>query len=128
MEAGAGAEPRPENQDNQHMLEQPRRYFPDTWKATKEYLNPCASFPCFFWNSLVFSSCEEFLVFLSVFPFFSRDFRSSVGTTNPCFFCGFSCLFPKKARKGRTGITHKNITELIPKQFRFGNSSTKITE
>ena len=25
-------------------------------------------------------------------------------------------------------IAHKKITELIPKQFRFGNSSTKITE
>ena len=25
-------------------------------------------------------------------------------------------------------ITHKKITELIPKQFRFGNSSTQITE
>ena len=24
--------------------------------------------------------------------------------------------------------THKKITELIPKQFRFGNSSTQITE
>ena len=27
-----------------------------------------------------------------------------------------------------TTITHKKITELIPKQFRFGNSSTQITE
>ena len=27
-----------------------------------------------------------------------------------------------------TTIAHKRITELIPKQFRFGNSSTKITE
>ena len=25
-------------------------------------------------------------------------------------------------------ITHKSITELIPKRFRFGNSSTQITE
>ena len=25
-------------------------------------------------------------------------------------------------------ITHKMITKVIPKQFRFGNSSTKITE
>ena len=25
-------------------------------------------------------------------------------------------------------ITHKKITELIPKQFRFGSSSTEITE
>ena len=25
-------------------------------------------------------------------------------------------------------ITHKTITELIPKEFQFGNSSTKITE
>ena len=33
--------------------------------------------------------CGEFLVFLSVFPFFSRDFRGSVGITNPCFFGAF---------------------------------------
>ena len=25
-------------------------------------------------------------------------------------------------------FTHKNITKLLPKQFRFGNSSTEITE
>ena len=29
---------------------------------------------------------------------------------------------------GESTITHKKITELIPKQFRFGNSSTQITE
>ena len=58
-----------------------------------------------FWNSLFFSPCEEFLVFLSVFPFFSRDFRGSVGIKNPCFFGCFPCLFPKKnkERKDRVG-------------------------
>ena len=39
---------------------------------------PCPSFPCFF-EIPCFSPCEEFLVFLSVFPFFSKDFRASTG-------------------------------------------------
>ena len=58
----------------------------------------------FVWNSLFFFPCEEFLVFSSVFPFFSLDFRGSVGIKDPGFFGGFSCLFSKKkTRKGRTG-------------------------
>ena len=64
----------------------------------------------FFWNSLVFSACEEFLVFTSVLPFFSRDFRGSVGIKNPCFFGGFPCLSPKKKnkeRKDREGASGK---------------------
>ena len=56
-----------------------------------------------FLEFLVFSPSEDFLVFLSVFPFFSRDFRGSVGIKNPCFFGGFPLPFPKKTRKGRTG-------------------------
>ena len=56
-----------------------------------------------FLEFLVFSPCADFLVFLSVFPFFSRDFRGSVGIKNPCFFCGFPCLFPKKQGKEGQG-------------------------
>ena len=57
----------------------------------------------FFWNSLFFSpfSFWDFLVFLTVFPFFSRDSRGSAGIKNPCFFGGFPCLFPKN--KGKEG-------------------------
>ena len=62
---------------------------------------PCPSFPCFFWEFLVFSPCVEFLACLSVLPFFSRDFRGSVRIKNPCFFGGFPCLSPKKQGKGR---------------------------
>ena len=47
--------------------------------------------------------CEEFLVFLSVFPFFSRDFRGSAGIKNPCFFGGFPGNFPKKQGKEGQG-------------------------
>ena len=64
---------------------------------------PCPSFPCFFWNSLFFLPGEDFLVFLSVFPFFSRDFRGSAGIKNPCFFGGFPCRFPKKQGKEGQG-------------------------
>ena len=56
-----------------------------------------------FWNSLFFP-CEEFLGFLSAFPFFSRDFRGLVGIKNPCFFVVFLAFFPKsKERKDRKG-------------------------
>ena len=55
--------------------------------------HPVLPFLMFLGISLFFSPCEEFLVFLSVFPFFSRDFRDSVGITNPCFFGGFPCHF-----------------------------------
>ena len=65
--------------------------------------NPVLPFLVFL-EFLVFSPCEEFLVFLSVFPFFSRDFRGSVGIKNPCFFGGFPCLFPKKQGKEGQGI------------------------
>ena len=34
--------------------------------------------------------------FLSVFPFFFRDFRGSVGINLLVFFCGFPCDLPKK--------------------------------
>ena len=38
--------------------------------------------PCFF-------PCEEFLAFLSVFPFFSREFRGSLEVEEPCFLRWF---------------------------------------
>ena len=43
----------------------------------------------FFVEFLPFSACEEFLVFSSVFPFFSRDLRGSVGIKILFFFGGF---------------------------------------
>ena len=53
---------------------------------------------------LVFSPCEEFLVFLSVFPFFSKDFRGSVGIKKILVFSAvFRAMFQRKTRKGRTG-------------------------
>ena len=64
--------------------------------------NPVLPFLVFL-EFLDFLPCEEFLVFLSVFPFFSRDFRGSVGIKNPCFFGGFPCLFPKKQGKEGQG-------------------------
>ena len=42
------------------------------------------------------------LFFLSVFPFVSRDFRSSAGIKNPCFFVVFLAVFPKK-KQGKEG-------------------------
>ena len=60
-------------------------------------------FLVFFLEFLVFLPCEAFLVFLSVVPFFSRDFRGSIGIKNPCFFGGFSLPFPKKQGKEGQG-------------------------
>ena len=64
-----------------------------------------------FLEFLIFSPCEEFLVFLSVFPFFSRDCRGSVrsvGIKNPCFLGGFPGLCPKnKERKDRVFSSRK---------------------
>ena len=57
----------------------------------------------FFLEFLVFFPFEEFLVFSSVFPFFSRDFRGSVGIKNPCFFGRFPCLFSKEQGKEGQG-------------------------
>ena len=67
--------------------------------------NPVLPFLVFL-EFLVFFCCEDFLVFLSVFPFFSRDFRGSVGIKNPCFFGGFPCRFPKKQGKEGQGSHH----------------------
>ena len=67
---------------------------------------PCPSFPFFFGIPcfFFFFRCEELLVFLCDFPFFSRDFRGSVGINNPCFVSGFPCIFPQKqGRKDRVG-------------------------
>ena len=64
---------------------------------------------------LVFSPCEDFLVFLTVFPFFSRHFRGSVGIKNPCFFFGgFPCLFLKnKERKDREGVSIPSVAATL---------------
>ena len=46
-----------------------------------------------FWISLFFSPCEDVRVFSSIFPFFSRDFRGSVGIKKSLFFWWFSLPF-----------------------------------
>ena len=64
------------------------------------------SFPSlFFLEFLVFFSSRGCPVFLSVFPFFSRDFRGSVGIKNPCFFGGFSLPFPKKNKERKDRVS-----------------------
>ena len=51
-------------------------------------------FPVFF-----FSHCEEFLVFLSIFPSFS-SFVGSAWQDNPCFFGSFHCLLLSGTKQG----------------------------
>ena len=81
------------------------------------FLHPVLPFLVFL-EFLVFFSCEEFLFFLSVFPFFSRDFRGSAGIKNPCFWGWFSLPSnPKNLLRlffgnnlARQKITSKNKT------------------
>ena len=56
-----------------------------------------------FLDFLAFFFREEFLAFLSVFPFFPRNFKGSKERKNPCFFGGFPCLFPKTQGKEDQG-------------------------
>ena len=51
-----------------------------------------------FFDFLAFLPFKELLVFWSVFAFFSRDFRVSEETENPCFLVGSPCVFSKKNR------------------------------
>ena len=63
--------------------------------------NPVLPFLVFL-EFLVFSPARNSLFFSSVFPFFSRDFRGSVGIKNPCFLVVFRAFFQKtKERKDR---------------------------
>ena len=48
----------------------------------------------------------------SVFPFFPKDFRGSLGIKNPCFFGGFPCRVPKKQGKEDQGLFNKSQTTL----------------
>ena len=79
---------------------------PCSWSA---FLNFGVDFPCpdlpflAFWDFLVFFVARNVLAFLSVFPFFPRDFRDSEERKNPCFFGWFSLLFPKKQGKEDQG-------------------------
>ena len=49
------------------------------------------------------------LLFLSVLPFFSEDFRDSEETENPFILGGFSLPFPEKARKRRAGYNSRRM-------------------
>ena len=52
-----------------------------------------------FLDFLSFLLFEENLAFLSVFPFFSRDFGGSEEMENPCFFGGFLAFSRKSKEK-----------------------------
>ena len=61
-----------------------------------------------FLEFLVFSPCEIFLVVLTVFHFFSRDFRGSVGIKKSLFFLVvFPAFFQKKqGKEGQGSFLH----------------------
>ena len=60
--------------------------FTSEWFTTLSFLSLFFGIPCFF-------PLRGIPCFFERFPFFSRDFRGSVGIKNPCFFGGFPCLF-----------------------------------
>ena len=68
-----------------------------TRRPALSFLSLFFGIPCFFFP------LRGIPCFLSVFPFFSMDFRGSVGIKNPCFFGGFPCLFPKNQGKEGQG-------------------------
>ena len=55
-----------------------------------------------FWISFFFFFARNFLAFLSVFPFFPRDFRGSALWEKSLLFRVVFLAFSKKARKGRS--------------------------
>ena len=69
---------------------------------------PLSFLSLLFLNSLFFSLARNSLFFLSVFLFFSRDSRGSVGIKIPCFFAGFPCLFLKEQGKEGQGPFARN--------------------
>ena len=79
--------------------------------TVRNFMTSSGSFLVFFEFLVFFFCCEDFLVFLSVFPFFSRDFRGSVGIKNPCFFGGFPCRLPKK--QGKEGQGRRNFSSFF---------------
>ena len=105
MGAGGGCKGKRKSLDKQNegkVLSRTAETTKTIMKATPLNLNPPPppdlSFLAFL-EFLAFFFCEEFLVFSSVFPLLSRDFRGSLGKKNPCLFGGFPCLFPKKQGK-----------------------------
>ena len=62
---------------------------------------PCPSFPLF----PLFFPC-----FLSVSPFFSKDFRGSVGMKNPRFSGGFLAFFQKKNKERKDRVVNLLLT------------------
>ena len=57
----------------------------------------------FFWNSLFFFPCKDFLVFSSIFPFFFSVILGVRLGYKILFFSVVFLAFFKKTRKGRTG-------------------------
>ena len=80
-----------------------------TYPLTQNYFPDLPVFV--FLEFLAFFLSKEFLVFLRVFPFFSKDFRGSLRIKNPCFLGGFPCRFPKKQGKEDQG-TYENYSNI----------------
>ena len=68
----------------------------------------CPSFPCRFGFPRFFLF-KEILAFLTVFCFFPKDFGGSPARTNPCWFCGFFLVFPK--RQGKEDMVPFSVQE-----------------
>ena len=59
-------------------------------------------------------------MFLSVLPFFSRDFSDSVVTKDPLFFGGFSLPCQKECKEREELQTHSMCMHVVPYAFRKG--------
>ena len=71
------------------------------------------SFGLFSGNSLFFFYLARISLFLSVFPFFSRDFRGSAGIKIPSFLVVFLAGFQKTRKGRRVVIVQKVFSEKV---------------
>ena len=101
--------PRASGPEPPESLEKSQKVFSDFFHVGKRLI-PVLPFLVFLLEFLVFSPLQGFPFFLSVFPFFYRDFRGSVAIENPCFFGGFPCLLQEKQGKEGQGWGGQNVS------------------
>ena len=108
----------PENRCRAKIVEKCRNIFDTFWRFLTIFDVICPARKLSKSVEKLFDTFWRFLTFLT-WPLSAGPF------CNPLKIAAFS---NRKTELPPETITHTEITELIPKQFRFGNSSTQITE
>ena len=76
---------------------------------------PCPSFPCFFFEFLVFFPLRGIPCFFERFSLLFQGFQGFGRDKDPCFFGVFPCLFPKKQGKEGQGSAKMNAPRISAK-------------